>query len=105
MKWGVTQDDTCLFCDEHETLQHLFFKCKVVAQRLRSELILEGAWVRFVRTLRFRGGELALCLTTAIYHIWAARNKRHLRLWSRTVTTLSTNVLLILELVLVAGNM
>ncbi|GAA0161622.1 hypothetical protein LIER_43573 [Lithospermum erythrorhizon] len=90
MKWGIIQDDTCLFCNEHETLQHLFFNCKVVAE-VWSKLLMylheyhqakgweeEARWLVGKGTCKsFKRKLRRLCMTTAIYHIWAARNKRH----------------------------
>jgi len=31
-KWKKIEDDTCLFCNEKETINHLFFECVVAKQ-------------------------------------------------------------------------
>jgi hypothetical protein len=74
-------DSTCLFCEEHESIQHLFFDC-VVAKQLWGSLS-EILGVQLGGTLdnigKFwlsskKNGVLNICTSAAFWSLWKLRN-------------------------------
>ncbi|XP_019238011.1 PREDICTED: uncharacterized protein LOC109218132 [Nicotiana attenuata] len=99
-KLKLCQDSDCLICGRHkETVEHLFFECKLSEECLKELLKwmkkgttktdLEGIWRRIIRgTQGKRCREYTTAIVAAlIYRIWWARNEA---LWNQRVPTVKS---------------
>ncbi|XP_058783773.1 uncharacterized protein LOC131658504 [Vicia villosa] len=87
--FGMTQDDRCVFCEEKETLNHLFFSCPLLKdvwvkilrwiQVVHNPLPWDGEvdWIsRNCKGRRWRASILNCAVTEVRYAAWKLRNDR-----------------------------
>ncbi|XP_019257654.1 PREDICTED: uncharacterized protein LOC109235862 [Nicotiana attenuata] len=89
-KWGMQVDQECVLCTkEHETVQHLFFKCSYAAKLWGNLLQWQGirravygwteelAWAeKWVKRQNANTELFKMALEACVYHVWQERNAR-----------------------------
>lgn len=89
MRFGMLNDDTCCYCKEKETIQHIFFQCNVLSQFWKHTLKwLEvphspGGWNEeldwIIKKCKSKGSKAKIikcAFTEAVYETWMFRNNK-----------------------------
>lgn len=88
-RFGTITNGKCIFCDEIESITHLFFACRVTSSIWSNML----KWLRMIHSPQDWDSEpcwitdnakgksiqaklLKMCATKTIYHVWMVRNRK-----------------------------